>query len=185
MGRYFVGIEVPMAIGEQALVPMTQRLQRVLQGKRWYRSEQFHLTLQFLGDLEEEQVKEVVRLLRSIVDGHREFSLRLGGLGWFPNARVVWCGVQGELDALGHLQCEISSLLKPFCQVEQHRTYRPHITLGRLMTIDTSFRPGTVMVDDLIEGQSWKVGAVHLYESVSNGNLGPDYPIRHSFAMRK
>ncbi|HEU4963294.1 MAG TPA: RNA 2',3'-cyclic phosphodiesterase [Bacilli bacterium] len=193
-GRYFVGIEVPVEVCGTALTAVQERLEPHLQVKKWYRPEQLHITSTFLGELTGEQVELVVELLEKRVREHRAFSLQLGKVGWFPRAKVVWCGVEAGMDAAEETRSSLQPLYDLQAMTAQdlsvlgteryaHDTYRPHITLGRLHTADPAFRPELVEVADLLQGKSWIVEALHLYESVSNGAQGPSYPKRYSFPL--
>jgi RNA 2',3'-cyclic 3'-phosphodiesterase len=192
MGRYFVGIEVPPEIGGRPLTELQERLEPILNVKRWYGPEQFHITTQFLGELNEEQLEAVKRLLARETQGAKSFQLQLGQPGWFPRAKVVWCGVQGDLEALSALQARMADAFRqePALDVMKfaHDRYRPHITLGRLREADPSVRLESAVTAEeaqkLIGGVSWQVGAVRLFESVSAGHGGgPEYPVRQSFPL--
>lgn len=184
-GRYFVGIEVPPDICGAALVEVQKRLEPHLQVKRWYAPEQLHLTTSFLGELSEEQVEAVVALLEKRVREHEPFELRLGHVGWFPRAKVVWCGVEGTgLKPLFDLQAATARDLSVVgAERFSHETYRPHITLGRLKSAQADFQPDKMNFADVLEDIAWRAEALHLYESVSNGANGPDYPKRFSFRL--
>jgi RNA 2',3'-cyclic 3'-phosphodiesterase len=190
MGRYFVGIQVPEETGGQALIRVEQRLDPLLDVKRWYGPQQFHLTLHFLGNLEEPLIQQVIDLITPHTSRWKPFDLRLGSVGWFPRAKVVWCGVEGDTDSLRSLQQAVGQDLTAVgADRFAHDEYRPHITLGRLQTIDPAFQPLAVETRDLLtnatgQGITWRVHALHLFESVS-GPGGPDYPIRHTFSFEQ
>lgn len=188
-GRYFVGVQVPPATCGEQLLQAEQRLEPHLAVKKWYRPEQFHLTLHFIGNLDERDVERVKELLQPIAREHAAFSLRLDRIGWFPNAKVVWCGVEGEMDKLRSMQRPVAQVLQAngFGRID-HAEYKPHITLGRLREVNRAFRPEQVDVSDLLRGANgdplaWQVDAFHLYESVSTPHGGPQYPIRHSWKL--
>ncbi|MGZ4163029.1 MAG: RNA 2',3'-cyclic phosphodiesterase [Tumebacillaceae bacterium] len=190
MGRYFVGIQVPEETGGVALEAVQQRLEPLLDVKRWYAPPQFHLTLHFLGNLEEPMIQQVIDLITPHTFRWKPFNLRLGSVGWFPRAKVVWCGVEGETDSLRSLQQAVGQDLTAVgAERFAHDEYRPHITLGRLQTVDPAFQPRAVETTDLLVGAegtgiTWRVDALHLFESVS-GPDGPHYPIRHSFHLKQ
>ena len=68
--------------------------------------ENFHVTLKFLGGIDDARVPSVSDALRAAVGRHARFEIELGGLGAFPSptrARVLWAGVvsgEGSLAAL-------------------------------------------------------------------------------------
>src|SRR5437867_392019 len=98
--RLFIAIELPEA-WTAALTRAQDTLRgRGLDGLRWTRPEGIHLTLKFLGNVDERRVPELGASLEQAVAGLRPFTLRLSGLGSFgPPARprVVWAGVTGDL----------------------------------------------------------------------------------------
>lgn len=190
MGRYFVGIPVPEAIGGAILLPLEQQLEPHLHIKRWYGPSQFHLTLHFLGNLETPGVQQVIDLVTPHTRLWKPFDLRLGSVGWFPRAKVMWCGVEGETDSLRSLQQAVGRDLAAVGAGRfAHDEYRPHITLGRLQTVDPAYQPATVETADLLTGKddqssSWRVQALHLFESVASPD-GSQYPIRHTFSFEQ
>lgn len=107
----------------------------------WVRPEKLHLTMKFLGEVNEEAVETLARAAGAVAVNHRPLDLTLGGIGAFPNfrrARVVWMGVASEprLELLHH-DLEVACGEAGF-EVEG-RPFRPHITLGRVrapLTLD-------------------------------------------------
>ncbi|KEO82126.1 RNA 2',3'-cyclic phosphodiesterase [Tumebacillus flagellatus] len=184
-GRYFLGVEVPADVCGPELISLQKRLEPHLDLKRWYRPEQMHLTLQFMGNLDGGQVAKLIELAEPAVAGHAPFELELGHVGWFARAKVVWCGVDRDMEALQRLQKSVVTALSTSFDVEgfNHGEYRPHITLGRLRSADAKFRPESA--GNPPSGLRWRVEGVHLFESVSTGPSGPEYPIRHTFSLQK
>jgi 2'-5' RNA ligase len=183
MGRYFLGLKVPADLCGAELTAMQERLAPLVVAKRWYRPEQFHLTTHFFGELDERAVEELSGYVERVAQDQSPFALKLGAPGWFPNAKVVWCGVDGDTEALHALYRALTAEMAGTGRVDATRdSFCPHITLGRLREIDRSFRPEVVAVPEQI---SWTVEAVHLFESVSNGEAGPSYPIRRTFRFGK
>ncbi|PWK07470.1 RNA 2',3'-cyclic phosphodiesterase [Tumebacillus permanentifrigoris] len=182
-GRYFLGVDVPADVCGPELIALQKRLEPHLDVKRWYNPDQLHLTVQFMGNLEAAQVTQLIELVEAATRGLPAFELELGEVGWFPRAKVVWCGVQGAMNALQELQRNVVQALSTAFQVDSynHGAFRPHITLGRLHSADVAFRPESVASPP--SGMTWRVGGLHLYESVSAGKNGPQYPIRHRFAL--
>jgi 2'-5' RNA ligase len=127
MPRLFLAIDLPEETKEQL-----RQLRVDIPGARWVPSNQLHLTLAFLGDVEMESMKRLMGKLAAVRSP--AFSLRLGEFGCFPNRkrpRVAWIGIRPEplLMSLADqvretvLSCEISLEERPFS---------PHITLARI-----------------------------------------------------
>lgn len=102
---------------------------------RWVRAHQIHLTLRFLGDVATDQIEPLGSALRAAVSGAPGLRLQVGGLGVFPNARrprVVWVGLEGELESLARLQQQVAAACAGFVPDEDQQRFKPHLTLGRV-----------------------------------------------------
>jgi len=103
---------------------------------KWVRPENIHLSLKFLGDVEETREPELVAALkRAAGTGHepRPLTLQITGFGVFPDyhrPQVLWAGVTPDpgLELLQHgVEQAFASLGFP----TEARAFRPHVTLGR------------------------------------------------------
>ncbi len=102
---------------------------------RWVRRDAIHLTLRFLGEIEEDRVPEIVEALGGF-EGSGRFELRLDRIGCFGGRRprVIWVGVApGEgLDRLSALRDELDAALGAAGVELERDVFRPHLTLGRV-----------------------------------------------------
>lgn len=106
-----------------------------VRGARTVRPEGIHLTLKFLGDVSVELVPEIEAAMDSAADEVSPFDLSLGDAGVFPNpraTRVLWIGVEGDLDSLGRLQQRVEESLAELGFGPERRGFNPHITAGRV-----------------------------------------------------
>ena len=89
MPRLFTALEIP---GD--LVPKLEMLRGRLAGARWIDAENYHLTLRFVGDIEEPDADDLVEALSGIAV--EPFSLKLSGVGSFGGRkpRALWVGVE-------------------------------------------------------------------------------------------
>jgi 2'-5' RNA ligase len=146
-------------------------------GLRWTRTEQRHLTLQFLG-----RVDDPDALLDSVSASVRRiapFALDLGAAGTFPSARrasVLWVGVAHGGDELGALAAAVTEATAPLGFVADDRPYHPHLTLARSAQA-RDLRP---LLDQLDAAPSaaWTVDEVVLFES----DTRPDGAVHHEHA---
>lgn len=139
--RAFVAIELDREL-QEGLGRVQQRLKRVAgAGVRWVRPEAIHLTLKFLGDVETARLAQVCDAMGQAAGRARPFRLRLGAVGAFPSLRrprVLWAGVEGDLDALQLVQGELDAALQVVGFPREERPFVPHLTLGRV-------RPGATL----------------------------------------
>lgn len=105
-------------------------------GVRWLRAENMHLTLAFLGEVEERRFDELESAVLAATEGVASpVHLRARSLGAFPNeerARVVWAGVYGEVPKLIELHERLVTELRRATFEVDSKRFRPHITLARL-----------------------------------------------------
>jgi 2'-5' RNA ligase len=133
--RAFVALETPPEI-QQALHQISADLKAKLKGLplRWVAVENIHLTLKFLGDIWEDNIKAISDLLLAKTKSVPTFEIELGGLGVFPNPRkptVIWVGVAAPeilTDLQKLLETELSQLGLP----AEQRPFSPHLTLARV-----------------------------------------------------
>jgi 2'-5' RNA ligase len=133
MPRLFIAIEFPTEILAQ-LREIQSRLRRLTSGGRFPLEKNLHLTLQFLGDVDERKVPGIIASLHQGTCQNPSFSLRLGEPGVFGEKnpyRVAWLGLAGELSVLQQLQRDIARSMAGLGFISEHKIYRPHITLAR------------------------------------------------------
>jgi 2'-5' RNA ligase len=132
--RAFVAIALEPALAKEVRT-VQQRLNSPVGVVRWSDPEHLHLTLQFLGNVAIEHLDNLAAALRSACAHTAPFRLALQGAGCFPNTkspRVVWVGVQGDLEPLQKLQRQIANATGSFGDHGDERTFQPHLTIGRL-----------------------------------------------------
>ena len=126
MPRLFTGLEIPPDIG-QAL----SSLRGGLPGARWITPENYHLTLRFIGDVDDATAHEVASLLGRVKRG--AFDLHMEGLTSFGGRkpRAVVANVS-PAQALLDVQAEQERLMQRIGLEPEGRKYTPHVTLARL-----------------------------------------------------
>jgi RNA 2',3'-cyclic 3'-phosphodiesterase len=133
--RSFIAIELPSQI-KAALSRLQDNLRTSKNSSvKWVDPEGIHLTLKFLGNVDEAEISALNKALSEAVRGVASFHLELGGPGAFPSSqapRVVWVGVEGEIEPLRTLHNSIDRVLTPLGFPPEKRAFSPHLTLGRV-----------------------------------------------------
>ncbi|TPW26999.1 RNA 2',3'-cyclic phosphodiesterase [Pararhizobium mangrovi] len=126
MPRLFIALEIP----HDAALSLSL-LRGGLPGARWIDTENYHLTLRFVGDVEGPIAADLATALHGI--RRREFALALAGVGAFGNRkpRAVWAGVSASPD-LHALQGEVDRACRRVGLPGDARKFTPHVTLARL-----------------------------------------------------
>src|SRR6201991_610114 len=126
MSRLFTGLEIPKALGQSLSL-----LRGGLPGARWIDPENYHLTLRFIGDVDDDIAQEIAWLLGKV--RRHDFELRLDGLQSFggKRPRAVVATVASSQSVMD-LQAEHERLMRRVGLEPESRKYTPHITLARL-----------------------------------------------------
>ncbi len=101
----------------------------------WVKPGNAHITLKFLGEVDEKLLPEVVAGVRQALTGQVPFEVQLGGFGAFPNfrkPRVFWVGIIAGVDPLVALAKAIDREMVLLGFKKEKRRFSPHITLGRI-----------------------------------------------------
>ncbi len=102
---------------------------------RWVKPENCHLTLKFLGEIQEEKLASIEKKARDVAKNFSPFELSLSATGVFPNPkfpRVLWLGLKGDLPVLKSLQANIEDSLSTIGFEPEKRPFSPHVTIGRV-----------------------------------------------------
>src|ERR1051325_10653279 len=90
-------------------------LEQHVAGARWVPKENLHLTLAFLGRVDDERIGEISSAIAEVVQGHVDFGVRLGDLGAFPStrrARVVWAGLDDPTQGIAGLADSVGEAME-------------------------------------------------------------------------
>jgi RNA 2',3'-cyclic 3'-phosphodiesterase len=132
--RLFIALNLPDDVRtalHEATAPLREAAPRAV---AWVRPEGVHLTLKFLGDVEEPRVAHVEAALRRVAAAHAVVRVAIGGVGAFPSLarpRVVWAGVEAS-PRLELLQHDVEAACAALGFEVEGRAFRPHVTLGRV-----------------------------------------------------
>jgi 2'-5' RNA ligase len=134
--RLFIAIPIPEPVRDE-IIRVQQELQPLVPRAvaRWARSNQFHLTLRFLGAVPADGVEDLKKSVGAVCQNARPLSLRAEGVGFFPNPRsprVIWMGINDRAGQLADLQRQIETAVGPFSPEPGERNFTGHVTLGRL-----------------------------------------------------
>ena len=133
--RTFVAVELDDEC-RRALCNAIERLKPLAGGVRWVRAEAVHLTLKFIGEIDECAVPGVIEALEPAAAASEPFSMRIAGLSAFPSRgrpRVIYGGVEERSGTLMALQAAVESAVAEELGVApERRRWTPHITLGRV-----------------------------------------------------
>ncbi|WP_150305088.1 RNA 2',3'-cyclic phosphodiesterase [Pseudomonas saliphila] len=177
MSRLFLAFELPEHIKQRLL-----DIREPLRGARWQRADQLHLTLRFLGDVDDTATLQILESLSGLRSAAPE--IRLHGTGCFGGSHrpfAFWAGVAPELP-LVQVREEIDSRLVPLALApDRHAGFKPHVTLARIRGGDAS----AVRCAERHAGltsEPFTLDAVSLFSS-QQGLQGSIYSVLHRFPL--
>lgn len=185
--RSFVAVEVDSSV-KDALLRIIDRLRRVPADVRWVARENMHLTLKFLGEIDEAQAARLRELLRVETSRFAPLELEFVGLGRFPPQgapRVVWAGCRGDVDKLKGLAAAVERTAKETGVPPEERPFSAHLTIGRVK----SPRSGRALADAIAGFADDPFGkqtvrSFTLYKSTLTPD-GPIYEAVERFELRQ
>jgi len=133
--RCFIAIQLPQEVQTQ-ISNYIEDLKRYSNDVRWVKTENIHLTLKFLGEIESSRVDRVKEGLYPISSEFSSFSLSISGSGCFPGGkrpRVFWLGMeQGKENPLFSVHKWIENQLLKLNFEKEKRRFSAHLTVGRV-----------------------------------------------------
>jgi 2'-5' RNA ligase len=171
--RTFIAISLPESI-LQAIGKAQATLRESRLHIRWVRQTGIHLTLKFLGDVERNNIEKIRAAIGRAAERCSPFTLHGEGVGVFPDRRrprVIWIGMSGDVKSLAALQRDLESQLKGLGFPKEKRSFKGHLTLGRVKGRLDPARLGKALEGlGPFKTESFTVQSVDLFQST----LRPD-----------
>jgi len=131
--RLFVAIDLPEE-WKRILAEPEVHIGWLGRGVRWVEPRGMHLTLKFLGEVEENRLDDLDSALRAACSETSSFTMRLKNTGVFPNLkrpRIYWAGIEAPRELLD-LQARVDTAMQTLGFEKDEHPFRPHLTLARI-----------------------------------------------------
>lgn len=179
--RSFIAIPLSSEIRRNATRLLT-KLSQADDGIKWVPADNLHLTLKFLGEVDNIEVPRVCDVVGDVCSEFEPFELSFAGTGGFPDLerpRVLFAGVEDPSGSLCRLVSQLETELAELRFKREPRDYRPHLTLGR--TRGGSRRAKEEVVQRMKEFSDTQLGSmlveeVQIYASFLE-KKGPTYQV--------
>jgi 2'-5' RNA ligase len=177
--RLFVAV-LPDEPALDALARAVDPVRDVPGAPRWNDRSRWHLTLAFLGEVEEERLPPLRAALAEVAAAVEPFTLRLRRMGTFPptRARVLWAGVAGQVPALRRLALQVQRAAYDVRVRPDGRSFTPHLTLGTWRPRDAAEWAGAEALAGL-DGPAFRIDHLVLFRS--HPGRQPRYEPLHTF----
>jgi 2'-5' RNA ligase len=133
--RTFIAIDINQDIKDK-ISRIQDRLKYLNDKISLVKPENLHLTLKFLGELEEKEIAELKENLKDTLKSIKKFKIHLTGSGVFPSEkkiRVIWIGIKEGKRELARISKQIEPLFQEFNL--DNKPFSPHLTIGRVKSI--------------------------------------------------
>lgn len=167
MPRLFTGLEIPPDVAQSLAM-----LRGGLAGARWIDTENYHLTLRFIGDVDDRIAHEVASMLGRV--NRRSFELRLDGISSFGGRRprsIV--ATAAPTQTLMEIQAEQERMMQRIGLEPEGRKFTPHVTLARLRDVSSRQVADYLSVRGHFRTPPFQVSRFVLFSSRASVGGGP------------
>jgi 2'-5' RNA ligase len=176
MPRLFTALEIPAEVGRSLAM-----LRGGLPGARWIDPENYHLTLRFIGDINDGLAREIAFMLGNV--NRLSFELRLDGLTSFGGRRPrAVVAAAARTQQLFELQAEHERLMQRVGLEPEGRKYTPHVTLARLRDASSHDVADYLATRHPFRPAPFRVSRFVLYSSRASVGGGP-YVIEAAYPL--
>lgn len=178
--RAFLAIEVPKLQREVISALIEEETKKKLPVK-WVGFENLHITLKFLGEIDEKKKNEIAPAIAEISKKFTPFLAQLEGIGCFPSPRsprVLWVGVSQGAEKICEIANNLEECLSQYGFKKEEKKFHPHLTFGRIKTF--------CKIDDIlaktIKTEPFIVNSITLFKSTLKPE-GPLYEALEKFRL--
>lgn len=176
MPRLFIGIALPETVRERLAI-----IRGPLTGARWVEPTDLHITLRFIGDVDNRQADELVGFLDAIDAAPFDIELRDVGAFGGRDPKIIWAGAEGG-EPLAHLQRATERAARGAGSEPEKRAFKPHVTLARLSGASPNDVAAFLGSRGGFKGPSFKVDEFVLFSSRPHQGGGP-YVVENVFPL--
>lgn len=177
--RTFIAIDVSEEVRDN-LLKAQQRIGSKSAKIKFVERENFHVTLKFLGEIDEALAEEVKKALAEIAKKHKKHRVKVKGIGVFPNpnyVRVIWAGIEND-ESIKAIANDVEREMRRL-GFKEERDFVTHITIGRVKFVRDKLELAMALKDLANEDfGEFEVKAIELKKST----LTPKGPIYETVA---
>ncbi len=165
--RTFIAINLPDTLKESIGESIRQYKSFGVYVK-WVHSKKIHITLKFLGEIDENKIVEIEDAIQKVASQYRPFQLSVEGWGGFPNLhkpRVFWTGIQQGKEHLITIAKDLETYLEPLGFEREKRSFSPHITIGRVKSLSGIHKLTETMEKQQFQKTAFEVKQIEFIKS--------------------
>jgi RNA 2',3'-cyclic 3'-phosphodiesterase len=184
--RAFIAISLPDSIKKELSI-LQYKLKKVNADIKWVEPSSMHITLKFLGDIDDKTLNLISHAIREKTGIFSCFDISISKTGVFPNTihpNVIWAGIHEGISSCSRMQKEFDVCAEKTGIMQEARTFFPHITIGRMR----SQKNKQPLMDMLKTEKDFSINAkipvrkITLFSSLIT-QQGPEYSILEEFPL--
>ena len=162
--RVFIGLPIPDVLKHEFHMIQKDVMKQSIKG-HWTKSNNLHLTMLFIGDMNERDIEKLNEALSIELKGLPSFAIQTGDLGDFEreNDYIVWVGIHKGIKKLSFLFNQIRETVQHLDIPYDDKPFKPHITLARQVRYEDNFSIKSIHITPHI----MHVNQIHFYQSSS------------------
>jgi len=132
--RAFIAIELPQEV-KNSLSHLQGKLKAAGADVKWVAPENIHLTLKFLGEIDEKKIDKITYIIEDIAKNISSFYIRVCSLGAFPKInipRVIWVGIDKGDNEIKEIVRGLEEKIAEAGIPKKDGLFSSHITIGRM-----------------------------------------------------
>lgn len=131
--RIFIAIELPKEI-KDTLAKLQDKLKNTGADVKWIEPDNIHLTLKFLGEIDEQKLDKIKSILENIAKEQNQFYIRISSIGAFPkisSPRIIWAGIDKGNSETKEIVKLLEGKIEKIGIPKENRPFSSHITIAR------------------------------------------------------
>jgi len=135
--RTFIAIDLPQNI-KDGLQRIQDKLKASEADVKWVSPENIHLTLKFLGEIDDAKLAKINEIMLKVCSGKEQFQLSIRSLGVFPKInfpRVIWVGIDKGDKETNEIAQDLEERIASLGIPKEKRAFSSHITIGRVRSM--------------------------------------------------
>ena len=187
--RAFIAIELPEDI-RKALAQLQNRLKSCGADVKWVEPNNIHLTLKFLGEIDDTQFNKITSILQNFLASANSFSAVISSIGAFPNInspKVIWIGIDKGDNEVKVIAKSLENEIKNVGIAMEDKSFSSHITIARIrstLNLGKLVKELKILESDFsLQVRGFDVTKITLFKS-SLTPKGPIYEILKEVALK-
>ncbi|OHB57335.1 MAG: 2'-5' RNA ligase [Planctomycetes bacterium GWF2_42_9] len=153
-------------------------------GIKWVKPQLIHLTLKFLGEVDEQRIDEMYEALELVCQDYKAVELEFSKVGSFGRPpKVLWLGIEKPVDELQKLAADLEDAFEELGFEKEQREFSPHLTLARIPEKADRALPQIIESIGKIDAPKIIVDSVCFYKSQLTSD-GPIYTLLNKIKLK-